>query len=101
MKILFATMEELKVLLRLFYVTSAEDPADQPPCHRASSDYRLTDAMWQNVPWLFGDSVRHMFDLMALDSLVMKTWSGNSLPYSVPGSSRGNSGVNLFAQDLT
>ena len=42
-----------------------------------------------------------MFDLMALDSLVMKTWSGNSLPYSVPDSSRGNSGVNLFAQDLT
>ena len=36
-----------------------------------------------------------MFDLMALDSLVMKTWSGNSLLYSV------NSGVNLFAQDLT
>ena len=42
-----------------------------------------------------------MFDLMALDSLVMKTWSGNSLPYSVLNSSRGNSGVNLFAQDLT
>ena len=54
-------MVELKVLLRLFYVASAEDPADQPPCHRASSDYRLTDAMWQNVPWLFGDSERRGF----------------------------------------
>ena len=54
-------MVELKVLLHLFYVASAEDPADQPPCHRASSDYRLTDAMWQNVPWLFGDSVRGGF----------------------------------------
>ena len=97
MKILFATMVELKVLLRLFYVASAEDPADQPPCHRALSDYRLTDTMWQNVQWLFGDSTSHMFDLMALDSLVMTTWSGNSLPYSVPGSSRENSGVNLFA----
>lgn len=90
-------MVELKVLLRLFYVASAEDPADQPPCHRALSDYRLTDIMWQNVQWLFGYSTSHMSDLMALDSLVMTTWSGNSLPYSVPGSSRGNSGVNLFA----
>ena len=101
MKILFATMVELKVLLRLFCVASAEDPADQPACHRALSDYRLTNTMWQNVQWLFGDSTSHMFDLMALDSLVMTTWSGNSLPYSVSGSSRGNSGVNLFVQDLT
>ena len=78
MKIWFATVVELTALLRLSYVPSTEDPADKPFCHRSLSGYRLTETMWQNVQWEFGGSASHMFDWMALDSQLMKTWSGNS-----------------------
>jgi len=101
MKALFATTAELNVLLSLSFVRSVENPADGPSRHKPSTDYRLTDNMWQKVQREFGGFAGHTFDLMALDSNVPKDCFGNSLPHFTPGSSPGSSGVNLFAQDLT
>ena len=100
-KVLFATTAELNVLLRLSYVRSAENPADGPSRHLSPLDYRLTDRMWQHVQQEFRGSTGHTFDLIALNSNVMKHRFGNSLPRFTPSPSPGSSGVNLFAQDLT
>lgn len=87
--------------LRLSHVRSAENPADGPSRYRSSPDCRLTNNMWKSVQREFGSSEGHTFDLMALDSNVMKDRSGNSLPHFTPGPFPRSSGVNLFAQDLT
>lgn len=97
MKVLFATTAELNVLLRLSYVRSAENPADGSSRHLSMLDYRLTDRMWQRVQQEFGGSTGYTFDLMALDSNVMKDRFGNSLPHFTPSPSPGSSDVELFA----
>lgn len=81
LKVLFATTDELNVFLCLFYVWSAENPADGPSRRLSPLDYCLTDRMWQNVQQDFGVSSGHTFDLMALDSNVMKDRFANSLPH--------------------
>lgn len=101
LKVLFATTAELNVFLCLFYVRSAENPADGPSRRLSSLDYCLTDRMWQNVQQDFGGSSGHTFDLMVLDSNVMKDRFANSLPHLTPSPFPGSSGINLFAQDLT
>ena len=101
MKVLSSTTAALNVLLRPFYVRSADNPADGPSGHRSSSDYCLTSSMWQKVQREFGGSTGHTFDLMSLDSNVQKDLSGNNLPHFTPVSSPGSAGVNFFAQDLT
>ena len=45
MKVLSSTTAALNVLLRPFYVRSADNPADGPSGHRSSSDYCLTGSM--------------------------------------------------------
>lgn len=101
MKVLFATTAELNVLLRLSYVRSAENPADGPSRLLSPLDCRLTDRMWQNVQQEFGGSTGHTFDLMALDSNVVKDRFGHSLLHFTQSPSPGSSGVNLFVQGLT
>ena len=101
LKVLLATTAELNVLLRLSYVRSAENLADGPSCHLSPLDYRLTDTTWQRVEQESGFSSGRTFDLMALDSKVMKDRFGNSLPHFTLSPFPGSSGVNLFVQDLT
>ena len=100
LKVLLVTTAELNVLLRFSYVRSAENLADGPSRHLSPLDYRLTDTMWQRVEQEFGFSSGRTFDLMALDSNVMKDRFGNSLPHFTLSPFAGSSGVNLFVQDL-
>ena len=46
MKVLFSTTAALNVLLHLFYVPFADNPADSPSRHRSSTDFVLTDSIW-------------------------------------------------------
>ena len=101
MKVLLSTAVTLNVLLHLLYVLSADNLADGPSQHRSSTDFYLTDSMWQDVQREFGGSTGHRFDLMSLDSNVPRDRLRNSLPHFTPVASPGSAGVNFFAQDLT
>ena len=101
MKVLFSTTAALNILLHLFYVPSADNPADSPSRHRSSTDFCLTGSVWQKIQRDFGGSTGHTFDLMSLDPNVPKDRFGNSLPHFTLVPSPGSAGVNFFAQDLT
>ena len=96
MKVLFSTTVALNVLLHLLYVRSADNLADGPSRHRSSTDFCLTDSMWQKVQREFGGSTGNTFD-----SNVPKDRFRTSLPHFTPVPSPGSAGVNVFAQDLT
>ena len=63
-------------------------------------DWQFTKDVWI-IQKEFDGPGGHTFDLMALDSNVMKDESGNTLPHFTPGRSPGSSGLNPFAHDLT
>ena len=54
MKVLFSITAALNVLLHLFYVRSADNPADSPSRHGSSTVFCLTDSMWQKFSGSLG-----------------------------------------------
>lgn len=100
MKQLFFTTSRLNVFLHLTYVPTSLNPADLPSRRLSSLDCQLSPSTWDTVERLFGSPEGHTFDLMALDSNVMKDRRGKPLPHFTPFPSPESSGVNVFAQDL-
>jgi hypothetical protein len=97
-KELFQTVYRLNVDLRVHYIPSKQNPADEVSRRLKKSDAMLTEEKWGLVQDHFGP---HSVDLMALDSNVMKDSSGLPLRHFTPYPTPGSSGVNVFAQDLS
>lgn len=98
LKQLFHLSVHLNIDLHLEYIPTRLNPADAPSRRLALQDTMLSPAAWAVVQDLYGP---HSFDLMALDSNVMRDGRGQSLPHFTPVPLPGSSGVNVFAQELT
>jgi hypothetical protein len=95
---LFSVVANLNCDLRLQYIPSAENPADAPSRKLSLADARLSSTTWKKLQLLFGP---HTFDLMALDSNVMRDNTGARLPHYSPHPLPLSSGVNILSQVLS
>jgi hypothetical protein len=100
LKKLFFTTIKLNILLRLSYIPTKQNPADQPSRVLSKTDCQLSPHLWQTLEQHFGGPQGHTVDLMALDSNAMKNRFGVPLPHFTPYPSPESTGVNFFAQDL-
>jgi len=98
LKKLFSVVANLNCDLRLQHIPSAENPADAPSRKLALADARLSSTAWRKLQLLFGP---HTFDLMALDSNVMRDNTGARLPHYSPHPLPLSSGVNVLSQSLS
>ena len=97
-KAIFKFTQECNIDLRLHYIPSNENLADQPSRSLTLQDSRLSESSWEKVQNLFGP---HSVDLMSLDSNAMKDLEGNALRHFTPFPSPKSDGINLFSQDLS
>lgn len=74
--------------------------ADFPSRTMSREDSKLSMSAFERVDKEFGGVEGHSFDLMSLDSNVMKNKDGFSLPHFTPFPSPHSNGVNVFSQDL-
>lgn len=96
-KAIFFWVSRYNVDLRMQYVPSSENEADQPSRVCSFGDSTLTDVSWQRVESRYGP---HTVDLMALDSNVQKSKEGLSLKHFTPYPTPQSSGVNIFVQEV-
>lgn len=97
LKDLFILTRSLNCDLKLSYIASGLNPADEPSRRLGSGDAKLSQELWEKVEDLWGP---HSFDLMALDSNAQKDKLGHSLPHYTPCSLPNSQGVNVLAQSL-
>jgi hypothetical protein len=96
-KSIFQCVLSLNCDLKLIYVPSEDNPADSPSRRLSLGDSRLSKFAWTSVEEQYGP---HSFDLMALDSNVMKDSKGAPLQHYSPWPLPGSNGVNVFSQVL-
>ena len=92
---LFLTCCEFNVSLKMSWVSTHVNVADEPSREVRRSDSSLSGALRTRVWRVFGP---FSVDLMALPSNVMRNPEGVSLPFFAPYPARGAAGVNVFAQ---
>ena len=97
LKVLFSLTIDLNIDLRMTYVPSKVNPADDGSRKLSASDARLAPVSWKLVEDAFGP---HSVDLMALDSNVMVDCFGKSLKHFTPWPTVLSAGINVFAQDV-
>ena len=98
LKVLFQLTVDLDIELKLGYIPTDENPADEGSRVLSAQDASLSRDAWNKVQGMFGP---HTVDLMALDSNTMKDPQGKPLRHFTPVRSPGSSGVNMFAQDVS
>jgi hypothetical protein len=96
-KQLFEATIRLNVDLKLIYVPSKENVADEPSRSLCPQDAKLSVYSWNRIQGKFGP---HSIDLMALDSNAMVDSEGLPLRHFTPFPTPLSSGVNLFAMDI-
>ena len=84
--------------LNLFYISSADNPADTPSRVFPLQDSKLSPSAWVQVQAEFGGRSGHSADLMALPSNLQCALDGSPLPFFSPYPLPGSSRLNLFAQ---
>ncbi|CAH3031915.1 unnamed protein product, partial [Pocillopora meandrina] len=99
-KRLYFALSSRNVQLNLSYVPSKENVAGFPSRTMPRVDSKLSISAFERVDKEFGGVEGHSFDLMSLDSNVMKNKDGFSLPHFTPFPSPDSNGVNVFSQDL-
>ena len=99
-KRLYFALSSRNVQLNLSYVPSKENVADFPSRTMSRVDSKLSMSAFEMVDKEFGGVEGHSFDLMSLDSNVMKNKDGIPLPHFTPFPSPDSNGVNVFSQDL-
>ena len=95
LKSLFEMTLRLNLDIRMSYIPSVANPADEGSRRLSAQDASLAPEYWQIVEQMFGP---HSVDLMALDSNVMCSREGERLRHFTPGPSPHSAGVNVFAQ---
>ena len=96
-KELFELSLKLNISLKLQYVPSDQNLADQPSRVLSDIDCSLSVNAWSRVESAFGP---HTVDLMAIPSNVQRTKSGRILPFFSPYPFQESMGVNVFSQHL-
>ena len=97
-KRIFGIVSTYNIHLNLFYISSADNPADTPSRVFPLQDSKLSPSAWVQVQAEFGGRSGHSADLMALPFYLQCALDGSPLPFFSPYSLPGSSGVNLFAQ---
>lgn len=97
MKKIISDSVEIECRLKLHYVPSAENLADDPSRNISYTDCMLQETIWQVVDGMYGP---HTVDLMATDANVMMSTSGLPLRHFTQYPSPQTAGVNVFAQDV-
>ncbi|KAK3747892.1 hypothetical protein QZH41_001356 [Actinostola sp. cb2023] len=103
LKELYSTVADQHIHLAVSYISSGENPADEPSRKLSPADCKLAPHLWsllQEHP-RFGGPSGHSIDLMALDSNTQDGKDGKPLPHFTPYPMPGSSGVDIFAQDLS
>ncbi|KAK3747007.1 hypothetical protein QZH41_011964, partial [Actinostola sp. cb2023] len=103
LKELYSTVADQNIHLAVSYISSGENPADEPSRKLSPADCKLAPHLWsllQEHP-RFGGPSGHSIDLMALDSNTQDGKDGKPLPHFTPYPTPGSSGVDIFAQDLS
>lgn len=98
LKSVFSAMCCLNVDLHLFYVPSANNPADTPSRCLKLQDAKLCGALWECIQEQFGGTEGHSVDLMALPSNSQTDLKGQVLPFFSPFPTPRCSCVNIFTQ---
>ena len=96
-KTLFTLSQQHNFQLRLSYIPSKSNVADEPSRELTLSDSMLSPSSWHQVESWYGP---HTFDLMALDSNAMVGVKGKPLPHFTPFKLPLSTGVNVFSQKL-
>lgn len=94
----FQIVSTYNIHLNLFYISSADNPADTPSRVFPLQDSISSPFAWAFVQAEFGGRSGHSADLMALPSNLQCALDGSPLPFFSPYPLPGSSGVNLFAQ---
>ena len=97
-KRIFGIVSTYNIHLNLFYISSADNPADTPSRVFPLKDSKLSLSALVQVQAEFGGRSRQSTDLMALPSNLQCALDGSPLPFFSPYPLPGSSGVNLFAQ---
>ena len=97
-KRIFGIVSTYNIHLNLFYISSADNPADTPSRVFPLQDSKLSPSAWVQVQAEFGGRSGHSANLMALSSHLQCALDGSPLPFFFPYPPPGSSGVNLFAQ---
>ncbi|KAK3752000.1 hypothetical protein QZH41_010970 [Actinostola sp. cb2023] len=103
LKELYSTVADQNIHMAVSYISSGENPADEPSRKLSPADCKLAPHLWsllQEHP-RFGGPSGHSIDLMALDSNTQDGKDGKPLPHFTPYPMPGSSGVDIFAQDLS
>ncbi|KAK3748550.1 hypothetical protein QZH41_010223, partial [Actinostola sp. cb2023] len=103
LKELYSTVADQNIHLAVSYISSGENPADEPSRKLSPADCKLAPHLWsllQEHPRFGGPSGRSI-DLNALDSNTQDGKDGKPLPHFTPYPMPGSSGVDIFAQDLS
>ena len=97
-KRIFYIFSTYNIHLNLFYISSADNPADTPSRAFLLQDSKLSPFAGTLVQAELGGRSGHSEDLMALPSNLQCALDGSPLPFFSPYPIPGSSGVNLFAQ---
>lgn len=97
-KELFELSLKLNISLKLQYIPSHQNLADQPSRVLSDMDCSLSVNAWSRVESAFGP---HTVDLMAIPSNVQRMKSGQILPFFSPYPCQESMGVNVFSQHLS
>ena len=98
MKELFSITCALNIDLKVTYISTHENPADEPSRALSPQDAMLGRMLWQSVEEKWGP---HTVDMMALDSNAMKNANGDTLRHFTPCPLPMSAGVNVFCQVLS
>lgn len=97
-KRIFQIVSTYNIHLNLFYISSADNPADTRSRVFPLQDSISSPFAWAFVQAEFGGRSGHSADLMALPSNLQCALDGFPLSFFSPYPLPGSSGVNLFAQ---
>lgn len=97
-KEIFTFVVNHNIDLRMQYIPSCSNEADEPSRRLDYSECALCEESWKLIEQTYGP---HDVDLMALDSNARRSMDGQSLRHYTPYPTPNSAGVNVFAQDLT
>ena len=92
---LFLLTIDLRISLKLHWISTHDNPADEPSRQLQRSDAMLVAPLRARLWAIYGP---FSFDLMALPSNVLRDPSGKPLPFFSRAPSPSCSGVNVFSQ---
>ena len=98
LKQIFSHSFSFNIHLKLYFIPSSQNLADNPSRRLSPADSHLSLQYWRRLQVLFGAPHGHSVDLMAVPSNVQTNETGQPLPFFSPYPTPNCTGVNVFAQ---